>query len=265
MRSASPSNASPRSKPPARTPCGERVQVRRAAAVVDVDAVGIAGRDLVLDAEAARRPAAPRSRPRRWRSRRARAGRAPRSACRPRRRPRPRSARPRRRAAATRRRPRRVGRSRSSAISASTRSSSSSSSLKPSAPNSLMPLSGNGLCEAEMTAPRLAPCSRTSQAMPGVGSTPARSATPPAEAMPAHSASSSIGPGATRVAPDDDDRRAPRRARARSSAEARPSASATSGLSTSPFATPRTPSVPNRRPATGGFSASRTAGGAVRP
>ena len=45
-----------------------------------------------------------------------------------------------------------------------------------------------------MTAPRLAPCSRTSQAMPGVGSTPARSARPPAEAMPAHSASSSMGP-----------------------------------------------------------------------
>ena len=56
-----------------------------------------------------------------------------------------------------------------------------------------------------MTAPRLAPCSRTSQATPGVGSTPARSARPPAEAMPAHSASSSIGPGAARVAPDDDD------------------------------------------------------------
>ena len=37
-------------------------------------------------------------------------------------------------------------------------------------------------------------CSRTSTATPGVGRTPARSATPPAEAMPAHSASSSSGP-----------------------------------------------------------------------
>ena len=45
-----------------------------------------------------------------------------------------------------------------------------------------------------MTTPRLASCSRTSQATPGVGSTPARSARPPAAAMPAHSASSSIGP-----------------------------------------------------------------------
>ena len=72
-------------------------------------------------------------------------------------------------------------------------------------------------------------------------------------------------PRAARVAPDDDrpGGSAPR-SRANSAA-ARPSARATSGFSTSPFATPRTPSVPNSRPATGGLSASRTAGGAVRP
>ena len=79
-----------------------------------------------------------------------------------------------------------------------------------------------------MTAPRLAPCSRTSQAMPGVGSTPARSARPPAAAMPAHSASSSIGPERRVSRPTTTTGRSAPRSRAYS-AEARPSASATSG------------------------------------
>ena len=79
-------------------------------------------------------------------------------------------------------------------ISSTTRSSSASSSLNPSRPKSLMPLSGNGLCDAEMTAPRSAWPSRTSVAIPGVGSTPTRTAIPPADATPAASASSSMKP-----------------------------------------------------------------------
>ena len=71
-------------------------------------------------------------------------------------------------------------------------------------------------------------------------------------------------PRAARVTPHDDDGRLRPRSRA-NSADARPSASATSGPSTSPLATPRTPSVPNSRAATGAPSASRTAGGAGRP
>ena len=56
-----------------------------------------------------------------------------------------------------------------------------------------------------MTAPRLAPCSRTSHAMPGVGSTPARSARPPGRDSRAQRVLEHR-PGAARVATDDDDR-----------------------------------------------------------
>src|SRR3954452_5961545 len=136
-------------------------------------------------------------------------------------------------------------------MSASMRSSSASASLKPSGPNSLIPLSGNGLCEAESTAPMSARCSRTSTATPGVGSTPARSAIPPAEAMPAHSASSSSGPDrrVSRPTSTTGARSAtPRSRTSRTAAE--PSASASCGLRDGLFATPRTPSVPNSRPLT---------------
>ena len=230
MRSASPSNASPRSKPPgahaarrARRGASSRT---RSLMLTPSGSAAVISCSMPSCAKTQRRDGRGGAVAR---SRRARAARAPRSACRRRRRPRPRSARPRPRAARDSPTPAPVGRGAPSPISASTRSSSSSSSLKPSAPNSLMPLSGKGLCEAEMTAPRLAPCSRTSQAMPGVGSTPARSARPPAEAMPAHSASSSIGPERRVSRPTTTTGRSAPRSRA-NSAEARPSASATSGL-----------------------------------
>ena len=176
-----------------------------------------------------------------------------------------RSARRRPRAGATRPRPAPVGRAPASLISASTRSSSSSPSLKPSAPKSLMPLSGNGLCEAEMTTPRLAPCSRTSQAMPGVGSTPARSARPPggrdagAQRILEHRAPS----GACRGRPRSRAgrrraraRTAPRRARARAQPPDR-GHRRWRRRARRPF---RTAAQPCGEP-----SASRTAGGAVRP
>ena len=70
-----------------------------------------------------------------------------------------------------------------------------------------MPLSGKGLCDAEMTAPRLAPCSRTSQATAGCRDhsgaqrDAARRGDAGAERVLEH------GPRATRVTADDDRRR----------------------------------------------------------
>ena len=52
------------------------------------------------------------------------------------------------------------------------RAPTSSDSLNPSGPNSLMPLSSNGLCEAEIMTPRSARRLRVSMAMAGVGSGP---------------------------------------------------------------------------------------------
>ncbi len=151
-----------------------------------------------------------------------------------------------------------------SPISASTRFSSSSPSLKPSPPKSLMPLSGNGLCEAEMTAPRLAPCSRTSQAMPGVGSTPARSARPPADAMPGAQRILEHRARAARVAPDHDDRLVgPALARE----QRRGTAERERDLGVEDVAVgDAADSVRAEQPGShGSASASRTAGGAVRP
>ena len=53
-----------------------------------------------------------------------------------------------------------------------------------------MPLSGIGLCEAEMTTPRSAPSDWVRKATPGVGSTRRRSTSTPAEASPATTACS---------------------------------------------------------------------------
>ena len=53
-----------------------------------------------------------------------------------------------------------------------------------------MPLSGMALCEAESITPRSAPSSAVSQATPGVGSSPSRSTSTPAEASPATTAAS---------------------------------------------------------------------------
>src|SRR4051794_22233022 len=129
---------------------------------------------------------------------------------------------------------------------ASIPASTSSESLKPSAPKNFRPLSAKGLWEAEMTAAPSRPSRPSSTGAAGVGSTPASSASPPAAATPAANALSSMGPD-SRVSRTTSSRGRPagEAARARSTT-ARPRASASSAVSRSP-ATPRTPSVPNRR------------------
>src|SRR6185312_8974431 len=122
-----------------------------------------------------------------------------------------------------------AGPSRSASIS----SSAPSVSLRPSRSKNLTPLYSGGLCEAEMTAPRSRPRSATA----GVGSTPARTALPPAEAMPRANASSSSGPLARVSRPTK------MRPRPHQSAAALPRRSTRSAVSISPT-TPRTPSVP---------------------
>ena len=77
---------------------------------------------------------------------------------------------------------------------------SSSVSFCPCASKNLTPLYSGGLCDAVITAPT----SSASSATAGVGSTPASTALPPADAIPRASASSSSTPGGARVAPDED-------------------------------------------------------------
>ena len=73
-------------------------------------------------------------------------------------------------------------------------SSSASASLKPSPPKNLIPLSRYGLCDAETTAARSKPYWPSSSGAAGVGRTPPLKTSPPAAAMPAASAHSSISP-----------------------------------------------------------------------
>src|SRR3954447_4918291 len=103
-----------------------------------------------------------------------------------------------------------------------------------------MPLSRYGLCDALMTAARSKPRVAMSSGAAGVGRTPPRKTSPPADATPAASAASSISPlsrvsriTSTRGVSVPD-----------CSVAARPSFTARSAVSSSP-ATPRTPSVPN--------------------
>src|SRR5262245_55920750 len=98
-----------------------------------------------------------------------------------------------------------------------------------------MPLSPNGLCEAEITAP----ASVAANATAGVGATPRSSIETPSLAKPAHNAACNIGPE-IRVSRPTAIVDAPS-----TRAAARPSASTSSGVR-STLATPRTPSVPNR-------------------
>src|SRR6478672_11275828 len=102
-----------------------------------------------------------------------------------------------------------------------------------------MPLSRNGLCEAETTAARSRPRRLTRIAAAGVGSTPPSSASPPPAAIPAASAASIIEPD-SRVSRTI--RTCGRRAGAEAAA-ARPSAVASSAVRNVPTS-PRTPSVP---------------------
>src|SRR5436190_14729645 len=121
------------------------------------------------------------------------------------------------------------GAARSSSICSSERSGS----FRPSASKNLTPLYSGGLCEAEMTTPR----SSASSATAGVGSTPPRMQSPPAEMTPRANASSSSTPDA-RVSRPTNTFAAPVQR-----AAARPSRSTSSGVRDSPT-TPRTPSVP---------------------
>ncbi len=101
-----------------------------------------------------------------------------------------------------RRRPARPTRSRSrgSSRKLSISSSASSVSFAPSRSKSLTPLYSGGLCDADTTAPR----SRAQRATAGVGSTPPRTASPPADRIPRASASSSSRAGTSRVATHED-------------------------------------------------------------
>ena len=194
----------------------------------------------------------------------------------------PDSAGRRRRRAGSGRPPRRWAAEPGRPSAASMASSTASSSLSPPAAKILMPLSGIALCEAEMTTPRSAPRSAVRKATAGVGSTPSSSTSTPAEARPAATAASSISPLARgsrprtasgrlglacRAAwprPATRRRRPPGRPATGSGAgDARPRRSpstcaaavarrrASAGVR-SALARPRTPSVPNSRPTSGG-------------
>ena len=76
--------------------------------------------------------------------------------------------------------------------SASISSSAASESLKPSGPKNLMPLSWNGLCDAEIITPRSARIERASIPTAGVGTGPTRNTSMPTEVKPAVSAVSSM-------------------------------------------------------------------------
>src|SRR4051794_27742720 len=102
-----------------------------------------------------------------------------------------------------------------------------------------MPLSGKRLCEAEITTPGTSSCA-AAHATAGVGTTPSVCTSTPSPARPDASAASSNGPE-MRVSRPMTTRSPPR-----TRAVARPSATTSSGVR-SRLATPRTPSVPNRR------------------
>ena len=69
-----------------------------------------------------------------------------------------------------------------------------SESLKPLLPKILIPLSRNGLWDAEMTTPARAPVVMVKYAMAGVGNTPMGQTSTPMDVMPAERAPSSISP-----------------------------------------------------------------------
>ena len=77
-------------------------------------------------------------------------------------------------------------------IRLSIRSSTSSGSLKPSRPKNLIPLSGYGLWEAEMTTPASARIEWVRNAIPGVGIGPTSRTSPPIAQIPADSAVSNM-------------------------------------------------------------------------
>ena len=140
-----------------------------------------------------------------------------------------------------------VGRGAGASSPSSTASRRASGSLCPPAAKSLMPLSGIGLCEAEIITPRSAPSASTRNATAGVGSTPTRTASAPAEVSPATTAASSISPLARGSRPTTATGRWERSRSASTRAADADKREASSGVRSSPLASPRTPSVPNRR------------------
>src|SRR5579859_7833538 len=111
-----------------------------------------------------------------------------------------------------------------------------------------MPLSGAGLWEAETTAPASACSAWVRYAAAGVGRMPPSTTSHPAESKPTERAACRRSPErrVSRTMTTDGWRCCERKA----VAAARPRASASSGVR-SRLATPRTPSVPNRRPTEG--------------
>src|SRR5690606_22178449 len=87
----------------------------------------------------------------------------------------------------------------------------------------------------------------TRNATAGVGRTPTRTASAPAEVSPATTAASSISPLARGSRPTTATGRRERSRSASTRAADAESATASSGVRSSPLASPRTPSVPNRR------------------
>ena len=77
-------------------------------------------------------------------------------------------------------------------ISDSIRDSTSSGSLKPSRPKNLIPLSGYGLWDAEITTPASARIEWVRNAIPGVGIGPTSRTSPPIAQIPADSAVSNM-------------------------------------------------------------------------
>ncbi len=111
-----------------------------------------------------------------------------------------------------------------------------------------MPLSGIGLWLAEIITPRSTPSAAVRCATPGVGSTPSRSTSTPADARPATTAASRNSPEMRVSRPTTARGRCPSKAPASPStwAAATDRSSASSAVSV-PLASPRTPSVPKTR------------------
>src|SRR5579872_121878 len=128
-------------------------------------------------------------------------------------------------------------------------SSTLSGSFLPFAPNSFIPLSSNGLCDAEITMPAAAPFASTICATAGVGTTSTLITSTPIDANPAAIAASSMSPD-SRVSRPIMTQGLPSRPCGTPFAAqwpaAAPSCIARRAVS-SILATPRTPSVPNSR------------------
>ncbi len=143
-----------------------------------------------------------------------------------------------------------MGRAHGSRMRTSMASSSSSSSLTPPRAKNLMPLSGMGLCDAEIMTPRSASSTAVRCATAGVGRTPTSKTSTPALARPADTAAARNSPDARGSRPMTAVGRCPANAPAspRTCAAATARSRASSAVR-STLAMPRTPSVPKSRSA----------------